>query len=85
MAIMNSPKVPRSEGVRPHLVKTAFKRRLLTSQNAGDQDEWPIFLLNSVKGIRSSGRNIHSQDKINYKLISNEFPFPNPYQNVYHT
>ena len=42
-----------TEGELTHLIKAAFKRRLLASQTAGDQDEWPIFLLNSVKGLRS--------------------------------
>ena len=42
MEIMNSPVTKGTDRVRPQLVKEAFKRRLLTSQNNGDQDEWQI-------------------------------------------
>ena len=36
--------------------KTAIKRELLKSQIGNDDDDWPLFLLNHVQGLRSSSR-----------------------------
>ena len=37
--------------------KSALKKFLMEAQGGGDNDEWPNFLLNNVKGLRQSARN----------------------------
>ena len=38
--------------------KSALHKFLLESQNKGIEDEWPVFLLNNIQGLRKSKRNI---------------------------
>ena len=38
------------------IYKNSVKKLLLSLQKQGEGDEWPVFLLNSIKGLRKSSR-----------------------------
>ena len=39
------------------IYKNTIKKHLISLQSQGDDDEWPVFLLNSISGLRKSSRN----------------------------
>ena len=51
-----------------NIYKKSSKRVLLDSQNVGNTDDWPPFLLHNIPGLRQSNRTTDA--RINYQLTS---------------